>query len=152
MTYPSDKAVAVGSGSPDLRSERGRLVITKASSIGIFVRDQDRALQFYTEKLGFEILQDVPMGDPMPPEARWLVVAPKGSDMPFVLFTPPGLEERIGGFSNIVWDTDDIQATYEDLKGRGVEFTRAPERQSWGWWAQFKDVDGNEFGLHQTAR
>jgi predicted enzyme related to lactoylglutathione lyase len=126
-------------------------MITKPSSIGIYVRDQDQALQFYTEKLGFELIQDVLMGDPMPPDARWLVVAPKGSETQFVLFTPPGMEDRIAGFSNIVWDTDDIQATYEDLKEKGVEFTQAPARQAWGWWAQFKDPDGNEFGLHQAT-
>jgi lactoylglutathione lyase len=125
-------------------------MITRASSIGIYVRNQDRALEFYTEKLGFEKLQDEPMGDPKAPEARWLTVAPKGSETAFVLFAPAGMEDRIGGFSNIVWDTDDIEGTYEDLKGKGVEFTRAPERQPWGWWAQFKDVDDNEFGLHQS--
>lgn len=127
-------------------------MITKANTIGIYVSDQDRALAFYTETLGFEKLQDEPMGDPMPPEDRWLVVAPKGSELPFVLRTPPGTEGRIGGFSNIVWDTDDIQGTYEDLAGKGVQFTQAPARQWWGWWAQFKDPDGNEFGLHQSAR
>jgi predicted enzyme related to lactoylglutathione lyase len=126
-------------------------MITKASTVGIYVTDQDRALAFYTEKLGFEKLQDEPMGDPMPAGARWLVVAPKGSETPFVLFTPTGLEDRIGGFSNIVWDCDDIHATHEDLKDKGVEFTQAPEQQSWGWWAQFKDPDGNEFGLHQSG-
>ena len=126
-------------------------MITKANTIGIYVQDQDRALQFYTDKLGFEKLQDQPMGDPMPPDARWVVVAPKGAETPIVLFTPPGMEGRIGGFSNIVWDTDDIQATYEDLKDKGVEFTQAPFQQAWGWWAQFKDPDDNEFGLHQSA-
>ncbi len=126
-------------------------MITKANTIGIYVSDQDRALDFYTQLLGFEKLRDEPMGDPSASDTRWLVVAPKGADTPFVLYTPPGMEGRIGGFSNIVWDTDDIQATYGDLAARGVEFTQPPARQPWGWWAQFKDPDGNEFGLHQSA-
>ena len=128
-------------------------MITKARSIGIYVTDQDRALEFYADKLGFEVHQDTPMGEMGPPgqeDKRWIEVAPKGSETVVILYTPPGMENRIGGFSNILWDTDDIQATYEDLKGKGVEFTQPPSQQPWGWWAQFKDPDGNEFGLGQS--
>jgi lactoylglutathione lyase len=50
----------------------------------------------------------------------------------------------------MVFECDDIQATYEELRGRGVEFTEEPSEQPWGMWAQFKDVDGNEFGLIQA--
>ncbi len=123
-------------------------MITKAQSVGIYVTDQQRALAFYTEKLGFVKLQDEPMGSEMG-SARWIVVAPPSAQTVFVLFTPPGLESRIGGFQNIIFDCDDIQATYQDLRARGVEFTQPPTRMFWGWWAQFRDPDGNEFGLGQ---
>ena len=129
-------------------------MITRVRSVGIYVSDQDRALEFYRDKLGFEVLQDTPMGDMGPPgnrEQRWIAVAPKGSDTLAILYTPPGMESRIGGFSNILWDTDDIQATFEDLKAKGVEFTQEPAQQGWGWWAQFMDPDGNEFGLRQSG-
>jgi len=129
-------------------------MITRVRSVGIYVSDQDRALEFYRDKLGFEVLQDTPMGDMGPPghqEQRWIAVAPKGSDTLAILYTPPGMESRIGGFSNILWDTDDIQATFEDLKAKGVEFTQEPAQQGWGWWAQFMDPDGNEFGLGQSG-
>lgn len=121
-------------------------MITRARSVGIYVRDQQRALAFYTEKLGFEVRQDAPMGPEMG-DARWIEVAPPGAETVFVLFTPPGLEGRIGGFSNIVFECDDVQATYADLTAKGVEFTQEPSRMPWGWWAQLRDPDGNEIGL-----
>ena len=129
-------------------------MITKARSVGIYVSDQDRALEFYRDKLGFDVLQDNPMGELGPAgheEQRWIEVAPKGAETLIVLYTPPGMEDRIGGFSNILWDADDIQATYEELEAKGVEFTQEPTQMGWGWWAQFKDPDGNEFGMGQSG-
>jgi predicted enzyme related to lactoylglutathione lyase len=120
-------------------------VITKARTVGIHVSDQQRALEFYRDRLGFELIQDAPMGDGS--GARWLVVAPPGAETQFVLFTPPGSESRIGGFVNLVFQCDDIHRTHEELSARGVEFTQPPVQQFWGWWAQFTDPDGNEFGL-----
>ena len=121
-------------------------MITKARTVGVYVSDQDRALDFYVDKLGFEKRTDEPMG----PEARWIEVAPAGAETVLVLFTSPGQEDRIGTFSNVVFECDDIEATYRELRGRGVEFTEEPSEQPWGMWAQFKDVDGNEFGLIQN--
>ena len=120
-------------------------MITKASTVGVYVSDQDRALDFYLNALRFEKRRDEPMG----PEARWIEVAPAGAETRLVLFTPPGQEDRIGTFSNIVLECDDIHVTYEELRDRGVEFTAEPSEQPWGMWAQFKDQDGNEFGLFQ---
>lgn len=122
-------------------------MITKAATVGVYVSDQARALDFYLNKLGFEKFRDEPMG----PEARWIEVAPAGAETHLVLFTPPGFEDRIGTFANLVFECDDIQATYEELRDRDVEFSEEPSRQPWGMWAQFKDVDGNEFGLIQSG-
>lgn len=122
-------------------------MITKASTVGIYVSDQDRALGFYTNTLGLEKRADEPMGDG---SARWIEVAPKGAETRLVLFTPPGQEDRIGTFSNVVLECDDIRATHEELRARGVAFTEEPSEQPWGLWAQFKDPDGNEFGLIQA--
>jgi predicted enzyme related to lactoylglutathione lyase len=123
-------------------------MITKANTVGIYVRDQQRALEFYRDKLGFQVIMDAPMteaeGGP-----RWLEVAPPGAQTHFVLFTPEGQEDRIGTFSNIVFDCDDIQQTYQELSSRGVEFAEPPSQQPWGWWATFKDPDGNTYGLGQ---
>ena len=71
-----------------------------------------------------------------------------------MLFTPPGQEDRIGTFANVIFECDDMQTTYAEPRSRGVEFSVEPVEQQWGptspkIWAQFKDVDGNEFGLVQ---
>ena len=121
-------------------------MIAKAATVGIYVSDQDRALDFYTDTLGFEKRVDEPMGE----DARWIEVAPEGAETRLVLFTPPGLEDRIGTWGNMIFECDDIRATHEVLRERGVEFTQEPSEQPWGLWAQFKDVDGNEFGLIQA--
>lgn len=130
-------------------------MITKARSVGIYVGDQQRALEFYRDTLGFEVLADTPMGEASPEDdasdARWIEVAPPGAQTVLVLYTPPQQRDRIGGFSNIVFDTDDILATFEELKGRGVEFTQEPSHVPWGWWAQFRDSEGNEFGVVQSG-
>ena len=118
-------------------------MITKASTAGIYVSDQDQALDFYVSKLGFEKLID----ERMDSDARWIEVAPAGAQTHLVLFTPPGQQDRIGTFSNVVFACDDMKSTYEELSARGVEFSQQPSEQAWGIWAQFKDPDGNEFGL-----
>ena len=84
------------------------------------------------------------------PNARWIEVAPAGAETVLVPFTPPGLEDRLGTFSGVVFECDDIRTTYEELRDRGVEFTEEPTLQSWGGiQAQFKDQDGNGFVLVQ---
>jgi uncharacterized glyoxalase superfamily protein PhnB len=119
-------------------------MITHVGNVTVCVRDQQKALEFYTQKLGFEVRRNEPMG----PNARWIEVAPKGAQSTLVLFTPPGLENRIGTFAGIVLGTDNPEATYRELSGRGVEFTQKPEKQPWGGtMGQFKDQDGNTFVL-----
>jgi predicted enzyme related to lactoylglutathione lyase len=111
--------------------------------VGICVRDQDRALGFYTEKLGFKVKTDAPFEGGQ----RWIELEIPGAQTGVVLITPPGQEDRIGTFVNASFWTDDVQKTYEDLKAKGVEFTTPPTKQFWGTFAVFKDVDGNSFVL-----
>lgn len=105
------------------------------------VRDQDKALEFYTKKLGFTIMTDQPMG----PGQRWIELGVPGAKTGLVLFTPDGLENRIGTFSGISFECDDVQKTYEDLAAKGVEFVDKPKKEDWGTAAVFKDIDGNQF-------
>lgn len=103
-------------------------MITRASTAGINVSDQDRAIEFYTGKLGFQKVKD----EPMSADARWIEVAPPGAETRIVLFKPED-ENDIGGFSNVIFECDDMQATYEELSGKGVEFTTEPmDATSWG--------------------
>lgn len=97
-------------------------------------------------KLGFALRSDNPMGE----ELRWLEVAPQGAQTGIVLAKGYGgwAPERVGTFTGLVVSTDDIQATYEDLKGRGVEFSEPPTQQPWGMMqALFADQDGNGYVL-----
>ncbi len=107
------------------------------------VKDQQRALDFYTRKLGFHVTTDQPMG----PGMRWIELGINGNATGVVLFTPQGHESRIGTFSGISFLCDDVEKTYQELTQRGVEFAQAPKKESWGTSAIFKDVDGNSFVL-----
>jgi len=86
----------------------------------------------------------------MGPNARWIEVAPKGAQTTFALYTPPGMESRIGGFTGICLNSNDLSKTYNDLSAKGVKFTKTPQKESWGAQAQFSDPDGNEFLIVQT--
>ncbi len=118
-------------------------MITQLKFAGIPVGNQQRALAFYTEKLGFEVATDQPMG----PGKRWIELRIANSPTRVVLFTPPGHEDRVGTFFNGSFQCDNVEATYRQLSQRGVEFVEAPTQQPWGTFAKFKDPDGNTFVL-----
>jgi len=107
------------------------------------VKDQDRALEFYTERLGFRIITDQPFDD----RQRWIELGIPGAETSLVLFTPDGHEDRIGGFQNVTFFTDNVQRTYEELRAKGVEFVQEPKAADWGTAAILKDLDGNVFVL-----
>ncbi|HEU4738855.1 MAG TPA: VOC family protein [Solirubrobacterales bacterium] len=134
----------------------------KISTAQLWVHDQDEALAFYTEKLGFEVQSDVTlaeMGD-----FRWLTVAPAGQDdVAVVLMAIPGppvmdeetarqVEELMAkGFSGTVFlTTEDCRADYEKLKERGVEFTETPEERPYGIDCGFRDPSGNSLRLTEV--
>jgi catechol 2,3-dioxygenase-like lactoylglutathione lyase family enzyme len=109
--------------------------------VGIPVSDQDRALKFYTEKLGFRVATDQPMG----PGERWIELSIPGSATIIALHTPPGHESRIGGFQPVTFWCDDVFATAATMKNNGVELDEEPRKEVWGTMAKFKDPDGNVF-------
>jgi predicted enzyme related to lactoylglutathione lyase len=118
-------------------------MIRKIKFISIPVRDQDRALEFYTATLGFTMVTDQPMG----PGQRWIELrAPKG-ETGIALFTPPGLEDRIGTFTGISMECDDVQKTYDELIAKGAEFAKPPKTEPWGVSAILKDSEGNQIVL-----
>ena len=106
------------------------------------VTDQDRALAFYTEKLGFRLLADHPFDD----KQRWIELGIPGADTRAVLFrSDEGIQP--GSSMNVVFWTDDVESTARDLESKGVEFTVKPTKEAWGTFAIFKDLDGNSFVL-----
>lgn len=108
---------------------------------GICVTDQDRSLEFFTEKLGFKVATDQPFDD----RQRWIELRIPGAETRLVLFTPEGHEDRIGQFSNVTFYSDDVPGTYRMLSERGVKFDGEPMVQDWGTAAIFSDPDGNRF-------
>lgn len=127
-------------------------MISHIGTVNVFVSDQDKAVDFYVNTLGFELREDQRFGP-----VRWVEVAPAGSQTRIVLCTkdfPVYEEGKIGRFTDLQLLTDDIEATHEELVRRGVHFTRAPEQMPFGGAnAAFQDLDGNEFLLlQQPAR
>lgn len=133
-------------------------MITKHSHTCVYVIDQDRAREFYVDKLGLEVRDDVRMGD-----FRWLTVAPKTQPdacIALMLIAPgPRLNaeqaEQLRGLiaagvlSAGVFQTDDCKRDYEELKARGVEFTREPKEMPYGIEALMRDDSGNFFSFTQ---
>jgi len=134
----------------------------KIANAQLWVHDQDEALAFYTQKLGFEVRSDVTLAEMG--NFRWLAVGPAGQDdTSIVLMAIPGapvmdsetadqVRELMGkGFAGTIFlTTEDCQASYEELKGRGVEFVEAPEERPYGIDSGFRDPSGNHFRLTQV--
>lgn len=126
-------------------------MITSIHTISIYVSDQDRALEFYRDALGFDVITD----DRSIPGYRWLTLAPKGSQTSFQIFhvTPDRTDEaaKMGTHTGIVLYTDAIHADHDKMKAHGVKITEALRQEMWGWEMQFADPDGNTFELVQPA-
>jgi catechol 2,3-dioxygenase-like lactoylglutathione lyase family enzyme len=119
-------------------------MLKRVKFVGIAVSDQDRALEFWTRKMGCQVATDQPMGDG---GQRWIELRIPGAQTGLALFTPPGEEHRIGTFHGISFTCDDVEKTHAALVERGVEFVQPPKKESWGTSAIFKDPDGNTFVL-----
>jgi predicted enzyme related to lactoylglutathione lyase len=131
----------------------------RISNAQLWVHDQDEALAFYTDKVGMELRSDVTV--PELGDFRWLAVGPAGqTDVAITLMAIPGPpvmdDETAGqvralmakGFAGTIFlATDDCQASYEELKGRGVEFVEEPEERPYGIDSSFRDPSGNHLRL-----
>ena len=135
----------------------------RIASTQLWVHDQDEALAFYTQKLGWEVRADVTLAEMG--NFRWLAVGPAGQEsVNVVLMAIPGapvmdpetgeqVRDLMGkGFAGTVFlTTDDVRSDYEELKGRGVEFTEEPEERPYGIDAGFRDPSGNHLRLTQVT-
>ena len=129
------------------------------SHVSVYVLDQDSAYEFYVKKLGFQVHTDAPMG----PTMRWLTVSPPDQPeleitlLPItegMIFTKETADQmrklvKSGTFGFGVFECKDIYATYEELKAKGVVFSKAPKKEFYGIEALFKDDSGNWFSLSQ---
>jgi len=129
----------------------------------LWVHDQEEALAFYTQKLGFEVRVDATL--PELGNFRWLTVGPVGQpDVAIALMAIPGAPvfddetaEQVrtvmakGAAGTIFLSTDDCRATYEELKGRGVQFIEPPHETPYGIDSSFRDPSGNHIRLAQLS-
>jgi catechol 2,3-dioxygenase-like lactoylglutathione lyase family enzyme len=135
-------------------------MINRLSHATIWVTDQDQALAFYRDKLGFEVRHDQTLDSGF----RWLTVGPPDQpDLDLVLMKPgppampPDAAEQImaliakGAMGSGVFGTDDCRGTYAELKARGVEFLEEPAERFYGIEAMFRDNSGNWFSLTQRT-
>jgi catechol 2,3-dioxygenase-like lactoylglutathione lyase family enzyme len=134
-------------------------MITKLNHVSVFVLDQESAHDFYINKLGFKVHTDAPMG----PGKRWLTVTPP--EQPELEISLMAIDEGMmfdkdsaakmrdlvskGTFGFGVFECNDLLATYEELSAKGVEFTKPPTQEFYGFEALFKDDSGNWFSLGQ---
>jgi catechol 2,3-dioxygenase-like lactoylglutathione lyase family enzyme len=133
--------------------------------VNVWVHDQDEALDFYAGKLGFEVREDVTMAEFG--DYRWLTVGPPGQPDVNLILSIPGppvfdadqaaallasvSAGTTSGAGSMIFATDDVHATYEDLTARGVEFIQRPEERAYGIDAAFRDPSGNACRIMQRA-
>jgi predicted enzyme related to lactoylglutathione lyase len=110
------------------------------------VRDQKRALNFYTDKLGFTIITDQPFDS----NQRWIELRIPKAETRVVLFTPEGHDDRVGSFTGISYHCEDVLETFKELSARDVQFDAPPKKEPWGTFATFKDSEGNSFVLSSS--
>jgi len=129
-------------------------MIDKIGTVCIFVSDQQRAKQFYTDVLGFELRQDAPLYPGS--EARWISVAPSGAQTEAVLYLPDENWEHyrqvVGKSQAVTFTVSDLDSTYADLKAKDVKFVQEPSKEPWGTYAQIEDSEGNTILLMEEPK
>lgn len=118
-------------------------MIKKIGTVAIYVDNQESARSFWIEKVGFELRNNIDMGNGM----SWMEVAPNGAESCLVLY-PKALMKNFDELKpSIVFWCDDIEQACVNLKKSGVTFAKELTSMAWGKFASFFDEDGNEFGL-----
>jgi predicted enzyme related to lactoylglutathione lyase len=118
-------------------------MIGAIKTVGIYVQDQEKAVEFYTQKLGFEVRRSLPMG----PKTSWVEVAPAGAETCLVLYPKEMMPNWAQLKPSVVFHCPDVEETCKRLESSGVRIVMQPKAMAWGTFAVFADLDGNEFGL-----
>jgi lactoylglutathione lyase len=126
-------------------------VISGVSKVIVPVDDEAQAKEFWTARLGFDVVRDETYAD-----ERWIEVSPPDQSLVLVLSRRPAGEPRREvreqlPHSDLFFTCDDIQQTYRELTDRGVKFPTAPTQMHFGWWAMFEDQDGTRYALNQSS-
>ncbi|RYL93509.1 VOC family protein [Sporolactobacillus sp. THM7-4] len=118
-------------------------MINKIASVSIYVDDQDKAIDFWTNKVSFEVRKDMSMG----PGMRWIEVSSKDAETVLVLYPKKAMPNYEELKPSIVFECKEIDKTYETMKNNGVEFEGEPVKMQFGTFVSFFDESGNRFGL-----
>ena len=122
-------------------------MIKHISTQAVYVSDQKAAEKFWTEKVGFVVTAKHDMGN----GSSWLEVAPKGAQSRIVLYPKSLMEDWEKRGPSIVFQCDDVDATYRHFKERGIAVGNPPNQMKWGKFSTFKDTDGNEFVIRSAG-
>jgi catechol 2,3-dioxygenase-like lactoylglutathione lyase family enzyme len=128
-------------------------MISQISIVGVPVRDQQQAIDFLVDVLGFEVRTDQPMGDPTHPQVRWVELVPKGAESrpALVPYTWLDAEQAAGSYSRIALETGDVDKLYADLTARGVRFDGPPfDDPAGGRFVLLRDPFDSQFIIAQT--
>ena len=122
--------------------------------VALVVRDYDEAISFFTQKLGFELVEDSPSEDRQGRDKRWVLVAPPGPRGTHLLLARASTPEeercignQAGGRVFLFLHTDDFWRDYRAMVARGVKFVREPKEEPYGTVAVFEDLYGNKWDL-----
>lgn len=132
-------------------------MIEKLSMVTRIVEDQDEAVAFYTEKLGFALKRDR-----SGPHGRFVTVAPQADEnVELILVSPDMLDDEtddaetrtdvIGSNGSLIYHVDGIEETFQSLEERGIEFLGEPEEMPWGTQAVAVDPDGNKIVIQESV-
>jgi lactoylglutathione lyase len=128
--------------------------INRVGTVSLFVHDQDRAKEFYTQALGLELRRDAPLYPGA--SARWIAVAPRGAATEIILYLPDENWEHyrqvVGKSQALTLEVTGMPQVYDSLKARGVKFVQEPEEQPWGTYAIIEDSEGNQILLVEQPR
>jgi predicted enzyme related to lactoylglutathione lyase len=121
-------------------------MIQKIATAAVYVEDQQKALTFWTTQVGFEVHLEKPMGR----DARWIEIGPAGASSCLVLYPKSMMADWQERKPSIVFECENVQQTFDEMRHRGVRFTQEPHEMPWGPFAIFEDTEGNWYGLRES--
>lgn len=134
-------------------NNKEKAMITKIGTVSIFVSDQERAKEFYTNVLGFELREEAPLYPGA--SVKWISVAPPGAQTEAILYLPDENWEHyrqvVGKSQAVTFSVTDINAVHSDLRDKGVKFVQEPKVEPWGTFAQIEDSEGNHLLLVEES-
>lgn len=123
-------------------------MIRVINSVTVYVHNQNEAIRFYKDVLGFEMRRWEALG----PAGSWIEMAPTGSQTTIVLYPATMMPDHQSRRAFVIFGSDDLDASFQALTARGVTFSQEPSDLGWGKFAMFQDPWGNEYGLMQVTR